>query len=256
MSEKKFDVNKLRVAAPCPMSWDAMRGDNRQRFCDSCQLNVFNVAELNEREVSALVAKSKKERVCVKLYRRADGTVITRDCPVGLHTIRRRAIGFAGAAFVAILSLFSVSFAQSKKGANFQQTHLTKIITMATKNQESNVRGVVRDVAGAVVPGIKITLRNKETKNNLILISDSEGIFESGLLSAGNYTLKIHHSGFKVHKLEFMLNKNEAKDLEITLFPSDISVTVGIFAEESLIDVRSSSTTYRITREMIDRLPH
>ena len=115
MSEKKFDINKLRIASPCPISWEVMKGDDRARFCDSCQLNVFNVSEMTESEVRGLVSKFGKDRLCIKLYKRTDGTVLTRDCPVGLRTIRQRAFSLAGASLAAIISLFSISQAQSKK---------------------------------------------------------------------------------------------------------------------------------------------
>ncbi len=59
-----------------------MKGDERVRFCAACQKNVYNVAELSEAEVRELI-KTHEGNLCVRIYRRKDGTVLTSDCPVG-----------------------------------------------------------------------------------------------------------------------------------------------------------------------------
>ncbi|MFO0597539.1 MAG: hypothetical protein U0228_19695 [Myxococcaceae bacterium] len=81
---------ELQVASPCSENWDAMspRGD-RARFCAKCQLNVFDIASMTEVEVRALIL-AQQGRVCARLYRRADGTVLTRDCPEGVRRVRVR----------------------------------------------------------------------------------------------------------------------------------------------------------------------
>ena len=43
MNKQTFDINKLRIASPCPVGWETMKGDARTRHCDLCQLNVYNV---------------------------------------------------------------------------------------------------------------------------------------------------------------------------------------------------------------------
>jgi len=83
-------LNDLRIASPCPASWQSMHGDDRVRFCDSCSKSVYNLSDLTASEATALIRES-EGHLCVRLYRRADGTVLTADCPVGLrHAFRRR----------------------------------------------------------------------------------------------------------------------------------------------------------------------
>lgn len=100
----KFDLQKLQVASPCYERWDRMKGDDRVRHCASCKLNVYNVKELTASEVEELVMRTQGQ-LCVRLYRRWDGTVLTRDCPVGLARARMRvaAAMATAAAFVAVL---------------------------------------------------------------------------------------------------------------------------------------------------------
>lgn len=103
---------ELKIASPCSESWDAMRGDERQRHCDRCRLNVYNVKELTEVEVRALLMKG-EGRVCVRLYQRTDGTVLVKDCPTGVAKLRKRAL--AGLTMAATLVLAVVGFRMGKK---------------------------------------------------------------------------------------------------------------------------------------------
>jgi hypothetical protein len=82
---------RFEVAAPCTEPWSAMVGDERARRCVRCALTVFNVSQLDRAEVEALL-HAKTGRVWLRFFRRADGTVLTRDCPVGRARLRRRAL--------------------------------------------------------------------------------------------------------------------------------------------------------------------
>ncbi len=89
MTNKTFDLNEIRVASPCPTSWDDMTGDHRVRFCGGCKLNVYNLSAMDRDEAEQLVRNTEK-RLCVRFYQRDDGTVLTQDCPVGLRAFVRR----------------------------------------------------------------------------------------------------------------------------------------------------------------------
>lgn len=86
-------LDRVTIAKPCSASWDAMEGDDRKRFCTHCRLHVYNVAGMERSEAEALLKTG--DKVCLRLYRRSDGTVITKDCPVGVRTAvgRTSAIG-------------------------------------------------------------------------------------------------------------------------------------------------------------------
>jgi len=99
-------LNNIRIASPCSANWNEMYGDERKRFCAECKLNVYNLSEMTKAQAESFVQNA-EGRVCVRLYRRKDGTVITQDCPVGWAKIRQRARAVATAAFSLILSLFS-----------------------------------------------------------------------------------------------------------------------------------------------------
>jgi hypothetical protein len=82
-------LESLRIATPCQADWDDMKGDNRVRFCGRCEKNVYNLSAMSRTEAEALVG-AKEGRMCVRLYQRTDGTVLTSDCPVGVRRARLR----------------------------------------------------------------------------------------------------------------------------------------------------------------------
>jgi hypothetical protein len=89
MTRKNIPLDDVRVATPCPASWDEMTGNDRVRFCGQCSLNVYNLSGMRRVEAERLVA-STEGRLCVRYFRRKDGTILTKDCPVGLAALRRR----------------------------------------------------------------------------------------------------------------------------------------------------------------------
>jgi hypothetical protein len=100
-------LDRIEIASPCNVPWDSMEGDDRKRFCGECKLDVYNVAAMTRAEAEDLVARD--GRVCVRLFRRADGTVLTADCAVGLRLKRRRRLGvMCVAASTAAASVFAV----------------------------------------------------------------------------------------------------------------------------------------------------
>ncbi len=77
-------LNRITIANPCPASWKRMKGDEQVRHCDQCDLNVYNLSEMSASEATDLIQR-KEGRLCVRFYRRMDGTVITSDCSGGLR---------------------------------------------------------------------------------------------------------------------------------------------------------------------------
>ncbi len=83
MTENNSPLENLHIAAPCHADWDKMTGDDKARFCQSCQKNVFNISMMTRQEAEALITQ-KEGNLCVQYAMREDGTIITNDCPVGL----------------------------------------------------------------------------------------------------------------------------------------------------------------------------
>ena len=82
-------LSRVQVASPCHESWDSMQGDERARFCGKCEKNVFDLSAMTTEQAESLL-RAHGASLCVRFYRRNDGTVLTSDCPVGQKRRRRR----------------------------------------------------------------------------------------------------------------------------------------------------------------------
>jgi hypothetical protein len=88
-------LDELRIASPCDADWDEMRpvtasDGARARFCGSCEKNVYDLSAMTRADAMALIERH-EGRCCVRFYQRADGTVLTEDCPVGVRALLKRA---------------------------------------------------------------------------------------------------------------------------------------------------------------------
>lgn len=97
-------LDKVSVATPCPADWDRMVGGDRVRFCGPCELNVYNLSAMSRDDAESLIART-EGRLCVRFYRRQDGSILTEDCPVGLRALKRRAVRIRTALISSVLGL-------------------------------------------------------------------------------------------------------------------------------------------------------
>jgi hypothetical protein len=108
MARFRNNLRHVQVAAPCKVDWDQMLGDDRMRFCGQCSLNVYNLSGMTRADAEALIARS-EGRLCVRFYRRFDGSIITKDCPIGVQAIKRR-VSYAWQALVSVTLTFLAGF--------------------------------------------------------------------------------------------------------------------------------------------------
>jgi hypothetical protein len=155
-------LENLAIAAPCTADWDQMVGDERVRFCRQCEKNVYNLSAMARDEAEALLA-ARESKMCVRLYKRADGTVLTSDCPVGVKRRRRRravagvvggGLMAAGAALAALGGQRTMGSAVPLTGAVAPVETATTVTTGAATEMGSAipVMGAPPPVMGKVSP--------------------------------------------------------------------------------------------------------
>ncbi len=101
MSRIDSPLNNIKIASPCSADWNAMAGDDRKRSCGDCKMNVYNLSGMTKYDAENLLMNS-EGRVCVRYFQRADGTILTQDCPVGWARVKRR----LSAVTTAVIGLF------------------------------------------------------------------------------------------------------------------------------------------------------
>ena len=103
-------VDRIEIPLPCHVPWTDMTGDDRVRFCGDCRQNVYNVATFTRAEATRLLNDS-SGRVCLRIFRRADGTVVTDDCRARLRAARKRGLLiFAGTLLVVFWAQICAQF--------------------------------------------------------------------------------------------------------------------------------------------------
>jgi hypothetical protein len=250
MNSPKFDVNNLKIASPCPVAWETMNGDERKRFCDMCSLNVYNVSEMTRDEAEKFIGNA-EGRICARIYRRADGTVITKDCPVGLRAYRKRAARFAGAAFSTILGLFSIGYGQTsqEKHQDVVLAAELKISAPRDQNGKTGLSGVITDVNGAVVPNVAVTITMEGSSDSETTRTNSDGKFAFIELRPGKYTLEVEaeygYRGVLVKDLN--IEEGKLTGLTIAVQVDSVTETVGVLA-----DMKVGA---EITSDMLTNLP-
>jgi hypothetical protein len=211
MTNPNRRLDDLRIASPCKASWDAMTGDDTVRFCGDCKLNVYNLSNMTSAEAASLL-EAKEGRVCVRLYRRTDGTVITRDCPVGLRAAMRRATRAASAILTAALGLLSgvaarTAWAGAPQDGNGRRATMGAPVAqepeppvemgkMAVAPRGEEVTVSVADERGASVAGAEVVLTNVDTGEALTAEPDEDGLYRLENVEPGVYALSVTATGY------------------------------------------------------------
>lgn len=165
----KNPLDLIRIAAPCGADWNAMRGTDSKRFCTMCQLNVYNISEMTREEAEDLFLEN-EGRICVRLYRREDGTVMTKNCPVGLQKLKQKISRIAAAAFGLIAGFMtgiSGFSSVSKPNGNAVESEIVaaeKRVSQKAKMASSTNEGAISfggDVSNSVELQLAIQLTRK-----------------------------------------------------------------------------------------------
>lgn len=142
-------LDHVSVAAPCPADWERMNGNEQVRFCTECNLNVYNLSGMTRADAERLIYQT-EGRLCIRYYRKADGTILTKNCPVGLRALKQRLTRMASAVAAVVLSFFAGIFAflgLTKTATAPEQRYTTGVMAVNTTVKQSETREVKGELA-------------------------------------------------------------------------------------------------------------
>ena len=86
-------LSNVKVAAPCSASWQGMEAvdGDRVHFCADCKKNVYNLSAMTQTQAEGLL-REHEGHLCVRYYKRTDGTILTQNCLVGQAALRMQMI--------------------------------------------------------------------------------------------------------------------------------------------------------------------
>jgi hypothetical protein len=175
----------VRVAAPCEEDWDEMRGDERVRFCSRCSHNVYNLSAMSRREAERVVLGA-EGRLCVRFYRRKDGTILTQNCPTGLIKLKRRVSRLASATAAAALGLFTgIALAPEEVQRSLPET----AVTLTPSETVETVTSVAAGPEATADDGEEMGVAEEFTMSEGAMVLDPVSAFAPFLLINGLFFL-------------------------------------------------------------------
>ncbi len=117
------------------------------------------------------------------------------------------------------------------------------------------VTGRVVDAQGALVPGVRVTLRQTETNGRLSATTDTNGQFRFPYLRIGPYELTAQLQGFREHTRGLVLSAGSAFDLSITLELAGIDAAVSVVSDSQVLETARSQIAGTVPQAEIQNLP-
>ena len=220
-----------------------MAGDERVRHCAECNLNVYNLSAMTERQVLALIAESRGKRLCTRFYRRADGTILTQDCPWSFRAMKRKASRLGVAVLTALMSVTVAMGRNKPRPATCECSQ--------SQQKDSGIKLTVVDQHGFVIPQAEITLASKSNKETIAGITGPAGEWARPKISAGQYEITVKSRGFRTFSSAVEVRDGMLLGLRIKLPVVEVSQTVEVKAEP----VEIMGTFVEVRTEIHNSLP-
>ncbi len=118
-----------------------------------------------------------------------------------------------------------------------------------------NIAGKVTDPAGAVLPGVTVTITNKATNNVTDVTTGGNGTYTLPYLTSGTYTITVELQGYKKVVRDVNVSVGDRLEVDFTLEVGRIEETVTVMAETPLLDTRSGSNGQVIDEKRIALMP-
>jgi hypothetical protein len=240
---QEFSLSNIRIASPCPAEWEKMVGDERIRHCAECNLKVYNLSAMTERQVQALIAENSGKRICTRFYRRSDGTVLTQDCPWSFRAMRRRASRLGAAILTALMS---VAMAMGKNKPRPATCECSQ-----SQQKDSGIKLTVVDQHGFVIPQAEITLASKLSKETIAGVTGPTGEWTRPGIATGPYLITVKSKGFRTFSSAIEVPDGILLGLKIKLPVAETNVTVEVKAESVVV----MGTTVGVLTEIHNSLP-
>lgn len=235
MPPPKLFLKNLTIPSPCSTDWNSMKGNDQVRFCEHCDLSVFNLSAMTRHQAERLVTRS-NGRLCVQFVSDPNGKPLFGEAGQKLYRISRRASRIAAGAFTAALSVSSAVANTSQNSQGWQlgnSTAATISQSISHPGVGASLVGTITDQAGAVIYGATIALTSDSAKLVFYASSDAEGHYRIENLEPGVYNLRIEAPGFAPEAVDtiYVQARGETQ-IDRTLRVAAIEVNVEVEAGE------------------------
>ncbi len=133
---------------------------------------------------------------------------------------------------------------------------LLVLASSANAQFKASVQGTVTDTAGANIPGVTVTLTNKETNQSEKTTASDAGFYRFSGLAPGLYTLTVEKENFKKQVIDdIKVEAESVKGINVELAAGIISEVVTITGETAPLETEDANVRKIISTEEVLRLP-
>lgn len=128
------------------------------------------------------------------------------------------------------------------------------LMTVHAQSGTTTLTGTVVDPAGAVVPGVNISVISITQAFHRTATTNDDGVFVVPALPPGDYTVKAERQGFNTLERNVTLNVNEQASITMYLKVGDIAQTIEVVDNSNLMDPSPMVNTL-VDKQYVENLP-
>ena len=118
------------------------------------------------------------------------------------------------------------------------------------------ITGVIRDPAGAAVPGVTVTVTNTATSRQRVLTSTSDGLYTAASLPPGEYRVDVALPGFKpVRRDGLRIATGEKARIDFELAIGDVREQLTVVGDTPIVRTETASLGTVVEQERVVQLP-
>src|SRR6266550_1686071 len=121
--------------------------------------------------------------------------------------------------------------------------------------QTAELRGVVTDDSGGVLPGVTVTIKQVSTGIERTTVSDANGLFRAPALQPGPYQVTSELQGFKTDLKSLTLTVGDVAEIRVSLGVGVLSETIQVVASAMQVDTTKSDLSGVVSEKQLAELP-
>jgi Carboxypeptidase regulatory-like domain len=119
-----------------------------------------------------------------------------------------------------------------------------------------DIRGVITDESGAVLPGVTVTLKGPAVQGTPTTVSNESGVFRFPNLAPGVYEITVELTGFATkQQTGIQVALGATQEVPVQMSVSTQQETITVVAEAPVVDSASTEISTNYTREWVENAP-
>ena len=119
-----------------------------------------------------------------------------------------------------------------------------------------SIAGIVTDNTKAALPGATVTIRQVETAQSRVIVTDGSGRYRAPALEPGHYNITVELSGFRTAEFSnISLSVGEHAAVDVQLELGGVTERVVVNADAAVVKTKESSIAGLVDQQQIRELP-